>query len=208
MLDSKALSESAFAEVLSFIELQTPSPSRSRIQFILRFVEAVGLRSAELLNVTLGDLKLEPEGWMMEIHGKGCKSPIAMVPPQAFNALQQYLESRNIGTIETAPPKAPLVASTRDSMDAIGYQALYETVRSWISRAVSASRLPTSERLRLAKVSSYLLRHTFGTRAIAREVPSDVIQAQMGHASIQTATSIYGRVPLQRRVKELAKAFT
>ena len=207
MLDSKALSEAAFTEVLSFIELQTPSPSRARILFILRFVEAVGLRSSELLNATLGDLKLEPEGWMMEVHGKGSKNRIAMIPPQAFSALQQYLESRNIGTIETAPPGAPLLASTRDPMDVVGYQALYETVRSWISRAVLASRLPTNERLHLAKASTHWLRHTFGTRAIAREVPLDVIQAQMGHASIQTTTSIYGRAPLQRRVKELAKAF-
>jgi len=208
MLDSKALSEAAFTEVLSFIEDQLPSPSRSRILFILRFVEAVGLRSSELLNATLGDLKLEPEGWMMEVHGKGSKNRIAMIPPQAFNALQHYLESRNIGTIETAPPSAPLLASTIDPMDEVGYQALYETVRSWISRAVSASRLPTNERLHLAKASTHWLRHTFGTRAIAREVPLDVIQAQMGHSSIQTTTSIYGRAPLQRRVKELSKAFT
>jgi integrase len=130
-----------------------------------------------------------------------------MIPPQAFNALQQYLESRNIGTIEADPPGAHLLASTRDPMEVVGYQALYETVRSWISRAVSASRLPTNERLHLAKASTHWLRHTFGTRAIAREVPLDVIQAQMGHASIQTTTSIYGRAPLQRRVKELTKAF-
>lgn len=50
VLDSKALSEAAFGEVLRFIQGQAPSPSRSRIRFILRFVEAVGLRSAELLN--------------------------------------------------------------------------------------------------------------------------------------------------------------
>jgi site-specific recombinase XerD len=207
LLDSKALSEVAFAEVLSFIEVQPPSPSRSRIRFILRFVEAVGLRSAELLNATLGDLRLEPEGWMMEVHGKGSKNRVVMVPPQAFDALQEYLEMRGIGTIESAPPGASLLASVVDPIEPIGYQALYETVRGWISRAVSASRLPTNERLRLAKASTHWLRHTFGTRAIARDVPVDVIQAQMGHASIQTTMSIYGRAPMKRRADELTKAF-
>jgi integrase len=207
MLDSKAFSETAYGEVLDFIEAQAPSPSRSRIRFVLRFVEAVGLRSAELLSATLGDLKLEPEGWMMEVHGKGSKNRVVMVPPQAFDALQEYLYGRGVGTIETAPPDAPLLASAIDPMETVGYQALYETVRSWISRAVSASRLPTNERLHLAKASTHWLRHTFGTRAIAREVPLDVIQAQMGHASIQTTTSIYGRAPLRRRADELKKAF-
>ncbi len=207
MLDSKAFSETAYGEVLDFIEAQAPSPSRSRIRFVLRFVEAVGLRSAELLSATLGDLKLEPEGWMMEVHGKGSKNRVVMVPPQAFDALQEYLYGRGVGTIETAPPEAPLLASAIDPMETVGYQALYETVRSWISRAVSASRLPTNERLHLAKASTHWLRHTFGTRAIAREVPLDVIQAQMGHASIQTTASIYGRAPMKRRADELKKAF-
>ena len=207
MLDTKALSEMAVKEIHAYIDAQTPSPSRSRIRFILRFVEAVGLRSAELLNATLGDLRLVPEGWVMQIHGKGAKNRVAVVPGQAFAALQEYLDMRGIGRIETAPPYAPLVASAMDPMERVGYQALYEHVRSWVSKAVNASNLPANERAQLAGASTHWLRHTFGTRAIARDVPLDVIQAQMGHASIQTTTAIYGRAPIKRRVDELGKAF-
>lgn len=207
LLDTKALSESALSEILLFIEDQAPSPSRSRIRFILRFMEAVGLRSAELLGARLGDLRMEPEGWVMQVHGKGAKNRVAAVPGQALDALQDYLIIRGLGGIETAPPQAPLLASTLGPMTPIGYQALYEHVKSWISRAVSNSALPFNERLRLAGASTHWLRHTFGTRAIAREVPLDVIQAQMGHASIQTTTAIYGRAPIKRRVDELGKAF-
>jgi len=64
-----------------------------------------------------------------------------------------------------------------------------------------------NERLKLRGATTHWLRHTFDTRAIARGVPMDVIQAQMGHASIQTTTSIYGRAPIRRRVEELKKAF-
>ncbi|TAL66101.1 MAG: integrase [Burkholderiaceae bacterium] len=208
VLDSKALSEGAFREIMDFIEAQPPSPSRSRIRFILCFVEAVGLRSAELLNARLADLQLEPEGWVMQVHGKGAKNRIAAIPGQAFGALQEYLFARGLGGIETAPADAPLLASTLDPMSPVGYQALYEHVKSWISRAVSASALPTNERLKLAGATTHWLRHTFGTRAIARNVPLDVIQAQMGHASIQTTAGIYGRAPIKRRVDELEKAFT
>lgn len=207
LLDTKALSESASLEVLRFIEAQPPSPSRERIAFIVRFLEAVGLRSAELLGARIGDVQLEPEGWVMQVHGKGARNRLVAIPGQGFDALQRYLSARGLGGIEIAPPDAPLLASTRDPVAAIGYQALYEHVKSWISKAVSASALPSNERLQLAGATTHWLRHTFGTRAIAREVPLDVIQAQMGHASIQTTTSIYGRAPIKRRVDELKKAF-
>ena len=210
MLDTKALSEAAMLEVLRFVDAQAPSPSRARIRFTLLFVEAVGLRSAELLSATLGDLRLEPEGWngwVLQVHGKGAKNRIAAVPGQALHALQAYLAVRGLGSIQGAPPGAPLLASTLDPMAPIGYQALYEHVRGWLARAVRSSSLPANERERLTGATTHWLRHTFGTRAIAREVPLDVIQAQMGHASIQTTTAIYGRAPIRRRVDELGKAF-
>ena len=64
ILDTKALSEAAMMEVLRFVDTQAPSPSTARIRFTLLFVEAVGLRSAELLSATLGDLRMEPKAGM------------------------------------------------------------------------------------------------------------------------------------------------
>ena len=207
MLDTKALSEAAMAEVLRFVDAQAPSASTARIRFTLLFVEAVGLRSAELLSATLGDLRMEPEGWVMQVRGKGAKNRLAAVPGQALHALDDYLLARGLGSIQAAPHTASLLAATQDPMAPIGYQALYEHVRGWLTKAVRASSLPAHEREQLAGATTHWLRHTFGTRAIAREVPLDVIQAQMGHASIQTTTTIYGRAPIRRRVDELGKAF-
>jgi integrase len=208
MLDTKALSQAAMAEMLRFIDGQPMTASSARIRFILRFVEAVGLRSAELLSAKLQDLRLEPEGWVIQVHGKGARNRIAAIPGQALDALQSYLSHRGLGSLQNAPPQAPLLASTADAMTGIGYQALYEHVRGWIRKAVAASELPMHERAKLAGATTHWLRHTFGTRAIARNVPLDVIQAQMGHASIQTTTAIYGRAPIKRRVDELGKAFS
>jgi integrase len=122
-------------------------------------------------------------------------------------ALQEYLDLRGLGSIQSAPPDTPLLASTPDPMEPIGYQALYEHVKGWLSKAISASTLPLNVRLRLSGASTHWLRHTFGTRAIGRDVPMDVVQPQMGHASIQTTMIIYGRAPIKRRVDELGKAF-
>ena len=144
---------------------------------------------------------------MVQVHGKGAKNRLAAVPAQAVEALTAYLQSRGWDSIDAAPADAPLLASTADTMSPVGYQALYEHVKAWLTKAVKQSSLPESERVPLADASTHWLRHTFGTRAVARGVPIDVIQAQMGHASQRTTTSIYGRAPLQRRLDELGKAF-
>jgi integrase len=138
---------------------------------------------------------------------KGSKTRTVFVPRPAFEALQTYLHQRGLGGMESAPADAPLLASAEDSMSPVGYQALYTTVKLWLGKAISASELSSRERSDLAGASTHWLRHTFGTKAVAREVPYDVIQQQLGHASVNTTMSIYARAPLRRRAEELARAF-
>lgn len=207
LLDSKAFSEAAMQEVMRFVEAQAPSPARDRIRFILRFMEATGLRSAELLSATLGDIYKEPEGWFMQVTGKGNRRRVVALPGQAFAALERYLSERGLGGIVSAPPQAPLLANVSDAMEPVTYQALYKHVRSWVSKAIWQSELPAKERQKLSRASTHWLRHTFGTRGMARGVPIDVIQAQMGHSSSAITTGLYGRAPLGRRADELKKAF-
>jgi site-specific recombinase XerD len=66
-------------------------------------------------------LRFEPEGWVIQVHGKGARNRIAAIPGQALDALQTYLAHRGLGSLESAPPEAPLLASTADAMTAIGY---------------------------------------------------------------------------------------
>lgn len=204
---SKAISDFGFSEILRYIASQPPSPSTHRIEFIFTFLSCVGLRSTEFLEAKLQDFERQPEGWVLSVHGKGSKNRDAFIPDQAFFALQKYLSSRGIGGIETAPPSAPLLANTLDFLSPVGYQAFYEHVQSWTQRAIRASTLPTKERTRLELASPHWLRHTFGAAAVARDVAMDAIQAQMGHASIQTTMNIYGRAPMKRRAEQLGKAF-
>lgn len=207
VLDSKAFDPELFAKMLAYFDEQKPSPSRDRIKFIFLFLESVGLRSTELVSAKLGDFTELPEGWVLKVHGKGAKNRIVTVPGQARRALSDYLLSREIHDITTADPELPLIASTTDNHQGIGYHALYMHVKSWITKAVRAADLSNRDNSKFSRASTHWLRHTFGTRAIAMDVPLDVIQVQMGHASIQTATAIYGRAPIKRRNDELGKAF-
>lgn len=207
VLQSKALSEVATREVIAFCHNKLPEPAAHRMLFIVQFVTSVGLRSAELLSAKLADVQHEEEGWVMQVHGKGSKNRIVALPPAALQALNTYLQARGLGDITSATPQAPVLASLQDPLQGVGYQALYQHVKSWLGKAIDVADLPTSERMRLRQASTHWLRHTFGTRAIAKEVPLDVIQAQMGHASIQTTTAIYGRAPMRRRIDEMDRAF-
>jgi integrase len=99
------------------------------------------------------------------------------------------------------------LANLKEPTQHVGYQALYEHVSGWLSKAVLRSALPSSEKSKLLGASTHWLRHTFGTRAVALEVPLDVIQAQLGHASIQTTMNIYGKAPIKRRAEALSAAF-
>ncbi len=207
LLDSKAFSDGAMSQILTYIEAADPSPARARIEFIFRFVESTGLRSSELINLRLENFRREPEGWVMQVFGKGSRNRLVAVPKQGFNALQAYLQARGLGGIESAPGKTPVLASAVDPMEPISYPALYQTVKSWVSRAINASDLSSTEREKFSQASTHWLRHTFGTKAMAKGVPVDVIQAQMGHSSQAVTTAIYSRAPLKRRAEELEKAF-
>ena len=206
-VDTRAFTTDAQAEIVRLIAAQPPSPARARMLFIIGFVSGVGLRAAELLTAKLSDLRFASGGNVLQVIGKGGKPRVVAVPPAAVHALEEYLHARGLGGLAEAPGDAPLLASAKDPMEPISYQALYLTVRSWLGKAINASALPHAERKALTGASAHWLRHTFATRAIEREVPMEVVQAQLGHANISTTMNIYAKAPLERQVKTISKAF-
>jgi len=206
-VDTRAFTSDAQAEIERLIERQPPSPARARMLFIVGFVSGVGLRAAELLTAKLSDLRFASGGHVLQVMGKGGKPRVVAVPPAAVQALEAYLHARGLGGLAEAPGDAHLLASTQDPMAPIGYQALYLTVRTWLGKAINTSALPSAERQALSGASAHWLRHTFATRAIEREVPMEVVQAQLGHANISTTMNIYAKAPLERQVKTIAAAF-
>lgn len=204
---SKAISEPHLDFILDYIDSCPPSPDRARIKFIFRFLESVGLRSNELISAKIKDLSLRANGWFLRVEGKGDKVRDVSISNQAMVALQEYLASRRLPSVEYADGDIPLVAHNRDPKRPIGYPALYAHVKQWLQEALASPGLNTRELELLAGASTHWLRHTFGTRSVERGVPHDVIQAQMGHASIKTTIDTYGRAPEKRLADEIAKAF-
>lgn len=206
-VDTRAFTSDAQAEIERLIAAQPPSPARARMLFIVGFVSGVGLRAAELLTAKLSDLRFASGGYVLQVMGKGGKPRVVAIPPTAVQALEEYFHYRGLGGLAEAPGDAPLLASAKDPMEPIGYQALYLTVRTWLGKAINASALPSAERQALNGASAHWLRHTFATRAIEREVPMEVVQAQLGHANISTTMNIYAKAPLERQVQTISAAF-
>ena len=57
----------------------------------------------------------------------------------------------------------------------------------------------------LESATPHALRHTFGTLAVAKGMPQDVVQGVLGHAS-GTTTSIYVRAK-EKRTMEVASQY-
>ena len=210
-LDSRAFTPQAWVALHGFLASSqlSPSPARDRIEFLLAFGEATGLRASELVNARLGDFRKVNCGWVLQVQGKGGKARVVAVPGQAAQAVKQYLQTREtaeLGAIDSVHGELPLVASAVDPEAPVSYSALYRSLKSWLHKAIWASDLSTQEKLDLGKASLHWLRHTCGTRALERNVPLEVVQRQLGHADPRT-TMRYAKPQLERLQAEMEKGF-
>lgn len=208
---TKALGKKAFEVVLGFVMASKPSPSRSRMRFLLEWGRGTGMRAAELLGCDVRALRWvetsEGSGWVLPVQGKGAKARSVAVPTSAMEALERYLAERGLGTVEQVlelQQPVPLLASTADPMAAPCYQALYDSTVRWMRKAAAspqaeAAGLTRRERDRIASSAIHTLRHTAFTRMGEAGVPVDVIMAQAGHASPATAAG-YTRSALARQL--------
>jgi len=205
-LDTRAFTPEVWSSLLEFVEAQPTTPSSSRVWFLLKFLEATGLRAAEILGATVGDLRRSRGRWVLQVHGKGSKNRVVAVPGQALLALEGYLASRCLGGLDDAPATTPLVANTQHAMQPIKYQALYESTKSWFRRAILSSELSNTEKTDALRGSLHWLRHTCGTRALERGAPLEVVQSQLGHKDPRT-TMKYSKPQLERLQDGMDKAF-
>ncbi|MEO8560389.1 MAG: hypothetical protein ABI439_15055 [Rhodospirillales bacterium] len=86
-LDSRAFTPEAWDALARFLANHASAggadPPRERIEFLLGFLEATGLRASELVQARLGDLRRVNRGWVLQVVGKGGKARLVVVPTQA-----------------------------------------------------------------------------------------------------------------------------
>jgi site-specific recombinase XerD len=140
---------------------------RDRAMMLLMWAE--GLRSAEVLNLTLNDI--DPFGQSLRVHGKGRKQRVMPLAEEVATALQFYAQlerpvtsSQSIFVVLKGPRRgSPL------SVDGLRRIFRYHRRKSNTERA-----------------NPHRFRHSFATNMTRCRVPLLVLARMMGHSSPQT----------------------
>jgi site-specific recombinase XerD len=205
-----------------------------RLRFALHLLYATGLRLSEVVHATVDDLDWvsypadgeddEPiEGWELKVVGKGDKVRIVPVPLDVIGELSTYLVARGLdpdpehggnrgafllGKAVDVAERAPWTQADRHAVDpkeGIAAATFYMQVKIFFTACAQAMMLTdTKGAQRLAAASTHWMRHTHGSHSVAAGTPLDVIQQNMGHASLNT-TTIYTTSEERRRMKAVQK---
>ncbi|MBK5124961.1 tyrosine-type recombinase/integrase [Burkholderia sp. R-69980] len=187
-----------------------------------------GLRRDEAAHARRENLRLSPRPsggapvWALTVIGKRRKQRTVPVSAATVHALREHWADRGRdfdAPLDSAPLIVPLVIPVTGSAlkkhggavdasytaDAFGHLVRQAIQRVTVEFAAQPD-VPKEHLVQLANTSAHAFRHTFGTRAVARDMPVDVVQAILGHASLQT-TSIYVRAEQQRMLEAAAQYY-
>jgi integrase len=193
----------------------------------LRREEAASARRENLKASVYGTL--ERPVWELTIVGKGQRERAVPVSAAALGALRAHWADRGrdfdgdaIGSAGAlaGPLLGPVIIPWTDAArrrhrtqrgDALeiaeaGYTAdgLNRLIGRMLKTLVETMDvLSLDERARLGQANAHAFRHTFGTQSVADEVPVDVVQKVLGHASLAT-TTIYVQAEKKRVLEEIA----
>lgn len=188
-----------------------------------------GLRREEACQAERRNLKPVPgKGiWALKALGKRNKWRTVYVPARVVDALREHWADRGHEFEDPGSPHAllsPVVIAatpksrekhlvlvegvTRLSGEPFTPTGIYKVVVKLLKGLANDSSLQLNleQRTLLRQVAPHALRHTFGTQAAAKNMPIDVLQKLMGHASSQT-TSIYVQAEKARTIEEARKFF-
>jgi len=226
MKTSRSFTEKQWA-FIQFILTQLPERgSNRRINFVVNFAYATGLRLSELAKAKVRDLeKLEfsgdEGGWIIHVIGKRKKKREVPVPDSVMEMLQQYLIARRL---DPDPAKATsstfLIGRIDDALsvmhtgqafkpeEGLSESTLYDELKSFFALcAQEMSREDKRSGEKLLDASTHWLRHTHATHALNNEdnpIPLHMVQENLGHQSPAT-TSIYIDTEMKTRHRAMRK---
>lgn len=230
---SESLYERVIATVTALAEEPDASQARIALSALLLMGDC-GLRISEVSEARADRLEpspFVPGRYRLTVLGKGKKLRAVPLSQRAHAALlshnadlvERYGQRPRPDTALIRPLALPPTGATaeRHAKAWLGYapNALGRVIKRVLERVASQADSDATERqtnpslsdsaqadaTKLRNTSSHGLRHTFATLASAREMPLDVVQKILGHASLET-TSIYVQAQ-ERRVAAEAERF-
>jgi site-specific recombinase XerD len=189
----------------------------ARLRLVLDLLYATGLRTAEIVNARVSDLRqveyfdaeagVQVGGWMLTVIGKGQRLREVPVPSALVDAIREYLAHRGLGSdlSSSEAQRAHILGEavdssvraqrlakqgSRDARSALSPATLYRQLKGHFAEcaAALASEGDRASATRLAKASTHWLRHTHATQALTSGMTIQDAQQNLGHASIATTT--------------------
>jgi site-specific recombinase XerD len=205
----RMLSEALMQRVLARLDRLPETEPNRRLRLALPWLYATGLRLAEMVAARCGHLVWVAYvnaqgdlagGWLLAVAGQGDKRREVPVPEDLVHKLRQALVDHGQPCDPTDPINAqvPVLArygrAGRTEALPVAAGGLYKDLKGFF--AVCADELEQDDPAgasRLRKASTHWLRHTHASHAVNGRpgragVPVQVMQANLGHASLATTS--------------------
>jgi len=151
-----------------------------------------GLRSSEMLALTVGCVVGRPGEKRLHVRGKGARDRSVPIEPAMERVIEAYLASRRTRFPgDRIGKQSPLLVDRRGA--AMGRGALQYLVKSCYRWAGVQDRVPTGANL-------HALRHTFATRLAEDGASAVEIMRLLGHASLATSQNYIESTSRERRL--------
>ncbi len=155
---------------------------------LLAALAGAGLRSGEVIAMTVGAVEAIDRSPRLRVRGKGAKTRVVPVAPEVTAVIAAYLDSRLARTgryVSTDPLFLRLVGPVeRPGVQPFTRQSLDHLVLTWFRRA---GVTPPPGAL------AHALRHTYATLLVDTGASLPEVQALLGHKDMST-TQVYLKV--------------
>lgn len=190
----------AIEERLEAVAIDDVGRRRARA---VRWLYATGLRLSEMANAQCGDLRevdyrlpngKQDTGWLLTVVGKGSKLREVPVPMSLVEELRDELGRHGLRedvAAETNQDVPVLVRFDDEKAQPWSMSGLAKGIKALLAEIAAELDLDDAKQLR--KASTHWLRHTHGSHALNGRpgqsgVPIQVVQNNLGHASVGTTS--------------------
>lgn len=172
-------------EVMALIEANgARSPTGVRNRALLWLLYRTGLRITEALNLQVKDLE-RPK--LRVLCGKGGKPRTVAMPPDAWAAVELWLERRRRLEQGPIPKGSPVFCTLRGGYLGHGYiRQLLEKLR----RRVGLEK----------RIHAHGFRHTFASELVEEGQPLPLVSRALGHSHLETTARYLGRIGAEPQV--------
>jgi site-specific recombinase XerD len=202
---SRTLTMAQWDFIVAKLELHATTEPGRRLSRAIRLLYATGLRLDEASRACLGDLEAVDfksadgqtgTGWMLQVVGKGDRCRDVPVPAGLLQEIQEELEQhgceRSVKAVSNSQVKLLARFGTGEARpEAWSASGLYKAIVQFLQGISTELDAPGAESLKRA--STHWLRHSHASHALqgreGREpVPIQIVQNNLGHASVGTTS--------------------